>query len=101
MGGQSPVRIESPILGNELANFGQRDGLLFAHKWRAHFVLVVKQSRHQRKFKAPLAECVQIARHNGTDTERALCFHLSAKKLSDGYAPGSGDSAVGVSGFEA
>ena len=39
------------------------------------------QSRQQPKFQALLAERAQFMRHNGTDTERALWFHLSANRL--------------------
>ena len=39
------------------------------------------QSRQQVKFNALLAERAHFMRHNGTDTERALWFHLSGKKL--------------------
>ena len=39
------------------------------------------QSRQQLKFQALFAERAHFMRHNGTETERALWFHLSANKL--------------------
>ncbi len=42
---------------------------------------MVKQSRHQLKFQSLLAGRAQFMRHNPTDTERALWFHLSGEKL--------------------
>ena len=39
------------------------------------------QSRQQLKFQLLLAGRAQFMRHNPTDTERALWFHLSGKKL--------------------
>jgi very-short-patch-repair endonuclease len=39
------------------------------------------QSRQPLKFQALLAGRAQFMRHNGTETERALWFHLSANKL--------------------
>ncbi len=39
------------------------------------------QSRQQLKFQALLAGRAQFMRHNPTDTERALWFHQSGKKL--------------------
>ena len=38
-------------------------------------------SRQQVKFQSLLAERAHFMRHNGTETERALWFHLSANKL--------------------
>lgn len=39
------------------------------------------QSRHHREFQSLLAGRAQFMRHNPTDTERALWFQLSGKKL--------------------
>ena len=42
---------------------------------------MVKQLRHQLKFQALLAGRAQFMRANPTDTERALWFQLSGKRL--------------------
>ena len=48
---------------------------------RAPEVFMQTQSRQHHKFQSLLAGRAQFMRHNPTDTERALWFHLSGKKL--------------------
>jgi very-short-patch-repair endonuclease len=48
---------------------------------RAPEVFMRTQYRQHLKFQALLAERAQFMRHNPTDTERALWFQLSGKKL--------------------